>query len=153
LGVNFNTTRITSLAPRVSNKPLLNAQQIAYLTTGTPKNKIIIGGVWHYDKWGVSLHETRYGPTSAQETYYSGPNTASTTVFLPLTFGPCYITDLEVRYDVTRRFVVAMGATNLFNTYPGKLPAVAQAEGNQYDTTTAQIGLDPRRRALTPVQS
>ena len=61
LGVNLNTTSVTRVANGANGQPELNAQQIAWLTTATPKNKIIVGGTWHLDKWGVSLHETRFG--------------------------------------------------------------------------------------------
>ena len=142
LGVNVNNTSITHLAPGANGQPLLNAQQIAYLTTGTPKSKIIIGGTWSFGKWGVSLHETRFGSTSAQETYFTGPNAGSVSVFIPFTNKAEYTTDLEVRYAVTKGFQVALGAKNLFNEYPNKLPLSAQYAGVQYDSTTSAIGYD-----------
>lgn len=142
LGINFNTTSLTRLAAGANGKPLLNAQQIAYLTTGTPKNKIILGGVWNYGKWGLSLHETRYGSTSAQESYRTGPNAGSVTVFIPFTSKAEYTTDIEARYSVTKHFNVAVGARNLFNAYPTKMPVAAQYAGAVYDTTTSPIGID-----------
>lgn len=142
LGINFNTTSLTRLATGANGKALLNAQQVAYLTTGTPKNKIILGGVWNYGKWGLSLHETRYGSTSAQESYRTGPNAGSVTVFIPFTNKAEYTTDIEARYSVTKHFNVAVGARNLFNAYPNKLPLAAQYAGAVYDTTTSPIGID-----------
>jgi iron complex outermembrane receptor protein len=87
LGVNFNTTKVTQVGTNASGGPLLNAQQIAFLSSATPKNKIILGGTWHLDKWAVSLHETRFGSTSGEATIYSGPNAFSTTTFIPLSYG------------------------------------------------------------------
>lgn len=142
LGLNVNNTTLTHLAPGANGQPMLNAQQIAYLTTGTPRNKIILGGVWNYGRWGVSLHETRYGTTSAEESYRTGPNAGSVTVFIPFTNKAEYTTDIEARYKVTKQFEVALGARNLFNEYPNKLPPAAQYAGAVYDTTTSAIGVD-----------
>ncbi|CAN0620840.1 iron complex outermembrane recepter protein [Burkholderia multivorans] len=140
LGVNFNTTSVTRAGRNANGTPQLNAQQIAWLTTSTPKNKIIIGGTWHLDKWAVTLHETRFGPTSSEETYFVGPNAFSTTQFLSFRNAAKYTTDVEVRYDVTKRFQIAIGALNLFDAKPSELPYQAQLEGIRYDSTASTIG-------------
>jgi iron complex outermembrane receptor protein len=140
MGVNLNTTSVTHVATGANGQPELNAQQIAWLSTSTPKNKIIIGGTWHHDEWGVSLHETRYGSTSSEETYIVGPNAFSTTQFLHFTNAARYLTDIEVRYNVTKKFQIAVGANNLFDVYPSKLPYEAQLEGAQYDAFASTIG-------------
>lgn len=142
LGVNFNDTAVTHVATGVNGAPQLNAQQIAWLTTATPKNKIIIGGTWRLDKWGVSLHETRFGATSSEETYIVGPNAFSTTQFLHFENAARYVTDIEVRYDVTKKFQIAVGANNLFDVYPTRLPYAAQLEGAQYDSFASTIGVN-----------
>lgn len=142
LGINFNNTTLTHLAPGANGQPLLNAQQIAYLTSGTPKSKIIVGGVWNYGRWGLSLHETRYGTTSAEESYRTGPNAGSVSVFIPFTNKVEYTTDIEARYNATKRFEVAVGARNLFNAYPNQLPLAAQYAGANFDSTTSAIGIN-----------
>ncbi|WP_322047319.1 TonB-dependent receptor [Paraburkholderia sp. J67] len=142
LGVNLNTTSVTSVAKGANGAPTLNAQQIGWLTTSTPKNKIIIGGTWHRDKWGVSLHETRYGSTSSELTYIVGPNAFSTTQFQHVENAARYVTDVEVRYDVTKKFQIAVGANNLFDVYPSKIPYVNQLEGVQYDGYASNIGVN-----------
>jgi iron complex outermembrane receptor protein len=142
LGVNLNTTSVTRVANGPNGRPELNAQQISWLSTATPKNKIIVGGNWRLDKWGVSLHETRFGATSSEETYIVGPNAFSTTQFLHFDNAARYVTDLEVRYDVTKKFQIAVGANNVFNVYPSKLPYEAQLEGTQYDAFASTIGED-----------
>jgi iron complex outermembrane receptor protein len=142
LGVNFNTTSVTHIATGANGAPALNAQQIGWLTTSTPKNKIIIGGTWRRDKWAVTLHETRFGETSGQETYIVGPNAFSTTQFIHFENAARYVTDVEVRYDVTKKFQIAVGANNLFDVYPTKLPYQAQLEGAQYDAFASTIGVN-----------
>ncbi|MEX3845443.1 TonB-dependent receptor plug domain-containing protein [Paraburkholderia sp. BR10882] len=142
LGVNLNTTSVTHVATGANGAPALNAQQIGWLTTSTPKNKIIIGGTWRRDKWTVTLHETRFGETSSQGTYFSGPNAFSTTQFIHVENAARYVTDVEVRYDVTKKFQIAVGANNLFDVYPTKLPYQAQLEGAQYDAFASTIGVN-----------
>ncbi|WP_245643773.1 TonB-dependent receptor plug domain-containing protein [Paraburkholderia oxyphila] len=142
LGVNLNTTSVTHVATGANGAPELNAQQIGWLTTSTPKNKIIIGGTWKRDKWAVSVHETRFGTTSGEETYIVGPNAFSTTQFIHFQNAARYVTDVEVRYDVTKKFQIAVGANNLFDVYPSKLPYEAQLEGAQYDAFASTIGVN-----------
>jgi iron complex outermembrane receptor protein len=142
VGINLNDTALKRLAQGANGQPLLNGQQIDFLTTGTPKSKIVVGGVWQLGKWGLSLHETRYGTTSAQESYRTGPNAGSVTVFIPFTNSVEYTTDIEARYTVTKRFQVAVGARNLFDARPNKMPLAAQYAGTVYDSTTSAIGID-----------
>ncbi|WP_155648637.1 TonB-dependent receptor plug domain-containing protein [Burkholderia pseudomultivorans] len=142
LGINFNTTSVTRIGRDNNGNALLNAQQVAYLTSSTPKNKIVVGGTWHLDKWAVSLHESRYGTTSGEESIWSGPNAYSTTTFVHFKNAARYITDLEVRYAVTRKFEIAVGANNLFNAYPTTLPANTQFLGTKYDIVSSPIGVN-----------
>jgi iron complex outermembrane recepter protein len=141
-GVNLNTTSVTHVATGANGAPVLNAQQTGWLTTSTPKNKIIIGSTWRRDKWAVSVHETRFGTTSGEETYIVGPNAFSTTQFIHFENAARYVTDVEVRYDVSKKFQIAVGANNLFDVYPTKLPYEAQLEGAQYDAFASTIGVN-----------
>ncbi|MRW90466.1 TonB-dependent receptor [Duganella sp. FT80W] len=137
---NINTSKVTRVGVDGNGKTLLNAQQVGYLTTATPKNKLILGGVWTLDPWGVSLHATRYGKTSTEATFYTGPNIYSTSVFNHVENAPKTLVDLEVRYAVSKQWQVAAGANNLFNVYPSKLPETNRYLGvYQYDTSSAQI--------------
>jgi hypothetical protein len=77
----------------------------------------------------VTLHETRYGKTSNEETYIVGPDAFSTSQCLHFDNAARYITDLEVRYDVTQSFQGALGTQNLFDVRPNTRPYEAQLEG------------------------
>ncbi|WP_341772034.1 hypothetical protein [Burkholderia gladioli] len=88
----------------------------------------------------MTIHETRFGPTTSEETYIVGPNAFSTTQFLRFRNAAKYTTDIEVRYDLTKRFQVALGAINLFDAKPSELPYEAQLEGIRYDSAAATIG-------------
>lgn len=140
LGLNLNTTSVDHSAKDLNGNPLLNAQQVAWLTTTTPRNRISLGTVWSVNSWDVSLHETRFGQTSAEQYYTSGPNMFSTTVFSHFINTPKYVTDLELRYTVSQQLRIAVGANNLFNVYPSRLPLNNQLLGLLYDPYAAQIG-------------
>ena len=143
LGANVNTSSILRTAVDTNGRPLLNAQQAGYLTTSTPKNKVILGGVWSQGPWGVSLHATRYGKTATEATFYSGPNIYSTSVFNHIENAPRTLTDLEVRYAVSKKLQLALGANNLFDVYPSKVPAASRYLGvYQYDTAASQTGFN-----------
>jgi iron complex outermembrane receptor protein len=140
LSANINNSKVTRVGIDGNGKTLLNAQQIGYLTTATPKNKLIVGGAWTLNDWSVSLHATRYGKTATEATFYAGPNIYSTTVFNHIENSPKTVTDLEVRYAVSKKWQLAGGANNLFNVYPSKVPAISRYLGvYQYDTASAQI--------------
>jgi iron complex outermembrane receptor protein len=140
LSANVNTSKVTKVANDGNGNTLLNGQQVGYLTTATPKNKLIVGGVWTLDDWSVSLHATRYGKTATEATFYAGPNIYSNTVFNHIENKPKTLTDLEVRYAVTKKLQLAAGANNLFDVYPTKVPAISRYLGvYQYDTAAAQI--------------
>jgi iron complex outermembrane recepter protein len=138
LAANINNTSVTKIGIN-HGVAELNQQQTAWLTSAAPKNKIIVGGNWRLGKWGVSLHETRYGSTSDYQTYITGPYAFSTTHFQYFRNSAKYTTDLEVRYNVTKTFQIAAGADNLFNAKPSTLPEDAWFSGSQYDAYGAQI--------------
>ena len=140
VSANISNSKVTKVGIDGNGKTLLNAQQIGYLTTATPKNKLIVGGAWTLDQWGVSLHATRYGKTATEATFYSGPNIYSTSVFNHIENAPKTLTDLEVRYAVSKKLQIAGGANNLFNVYPTKVRSISRYLGvYQYDTAAAQI--------------
>jgi iron complex outermembrane receptor protein len=140
VSANINNSKVTKVANDRNGRPLLNAQQVGYLTTATPKNKLIVGGAWNLNQWSVSLHATRYGKTATESTFYAGPNIYSTSVFNHIENAPKTVTDLELRYAVTKKLQLAAGANNLFDVYPSKVPAISRYLGvYQYDTAAAQI--------------
>lgn len=141
LSANLNTTRVTHLVTE-NGEPILNVQQIDYLTSTTPKSKVIVGGTWHQGKWSVTLHETRWGATTDQLTYEVGPESAVAGAFYPWRNAALYTTDFEVRYSVTTRLQVALGANNALDRYPSKIPYVTALEGQLYDAQSSQFGYD-----------
>ena len=142
-GLNANFTRITHANSLGDGMPELTAQNIAYLTTSTPKNRLILGGRWHRGRWDVLLHEQRFGQTIDELTYFEGPNAFSTTDFFRFYNRPRWITNVEVGYRLIKRLRAALGANNLFDAYPTRIPAQNGYNGSEpYDSDASQIGID-----------
>lgn len=133
---NYNRTILTRLGLDGNGNPLLDAQQIADLTSASPQSKIIVGGVWKYAGFSASLHEIRYGKSAPLDQYYTGPNAFSITTFYESVNQPKYVTNLELGYE-WRGLQWAVGANNLFNVYPKELPPAQRYIGTAlYDAYT-----------------
>ena len=141
--LNANYSRITHANSLADGSSALTAQNIAYLTTSTPKNRLTIGGRWHWERWDLLLHEQRYGETIDELTYFEGPTAYSTTDFFRFFNRPRWITNVEVDYRPIRHLRLALGANNLFDEYPTRIPAQNGYYGSEpYDSDASQIGID-----------
>ncbi len=115
LGFNWNNTKITHVASNPSqlakaNLTLFDRASRGAITVAVPKTKLILGLDWTIDRWRVNLRETRYD----QNEYLSDIISADQH------FDAVWVTDLEVNYGITQSVNLAVGANNLFNTYPSK---------------------------------
>ncbi|MFS3134103.1 TonB-dependent receptor plug domain-containing protein [Gluconacetobacter sacchari] len=146
VAINLNRTRLSHQADSATGQPLLSAQSIAYITTAYPRSKMIFGGRFTRDAWTVGLHEIRYGQTTSELTYYTGAaNTGSlsSTVFLPFRNTPKFVTNLDITYRANRNWSFTLGANNLFDARPSRVP-----DGNrylgvpQYYMSTSQLGMN-----------
>lgn len=141
--LNANYSRITHANTLANGLPDLTAQNIAYLTTSTPKNRITVGGRWHGGRWDLLLHEQRFGETIDELTYFAGPNAYSTTDFFRFYNRPRWITNTEIGYRPVSHLRVALGANNLFDNHPTRIPAQNGYYGSEpYDSDASQIGID-----------
>ncbi len=114
-GYNYNQTDITHIIPNPSQLSALGASFVlfdrlsqGYLTKAFPKDKISLGANWTWNDLNVNLRETRYGEYTILQNVPANDRT----------FDAAWITDLEVAYRVNHQVTVAVGANNLFNTYP-----------------------------------
>ncbi|MXV43971.1 TonB-dependent receptor [Saccharibacter sp. 17.LH.SD] len=143
LALNLNRTRIHHIATDGNGNPQLNAQQIGYLTTASPRSKIILNAYWTIGKWNVNVRQTRYGQTTSNLTYEdSAPANLqySQTQFRHFVNPPAWLTDLEVGYQATRRIHVAVGANNIFNVRPRRTPPENSYLGTlHYDNNSSGI--------------
>ena len=141
--LNANYIRIRHADSLEDGLSDLTAQNIAYLTTSTPKNRITVGGRWHGGRWDLVLHEQRFGETIDELTYFEGPDAFSTTDFFRQYNRPRWITNVEVGYRPVRHLRLALGANNLFDDHPTRIPAQNGYDGSErYDSDASQIGID-----------
>ncbi|MFC4294267.1 TonB-dependent receptor plug domain-containing protein [Novosphingobium tardum] len=92
---------------------------------GQPKDKIVLSLDGDISSFGFTARTTRYGKVlSPGSTLPAAPNQASFTAPGPddVTLSPKWITDLELRYDLGEKYHLAIGADNVFDVYPDRLP-------------------------------
>nr|WP_243429819.1 TonB-dependent receptor [Acetobacter sacchari] len=146
--INLNRTRLTHEGVSASGQPLLTAQSVAYITTAYPRSKMIWGGRFTSadGKWSVGVHEIRWGQTTSELSVYSGATNSSVANaynFLQFHNTPKFVTNLEITYRVTPKLAFTLGANNLFDARPSRVP-----DGNrylgvpQYYMSTSQLGMN-----------
>ncbi|MGY4396844.1 iron complex outermembrane receptor protein [Sphingomonas sp. UYAg733] len=112
-GYNYNTTKITSrnvLSP-IPGVTLFGRQESLRLEQGQPRTKLNLGLDWIAGIAGATLRTNRYGEV------LSPGGVAVNDVVLQ----PKWITDAEIRVT-PGQFELAIGANNLFDVYPTRVP-------------------------------
>jgi iron complex outermembrane receptor protein len=95
-------------------------------TLGTPRNKFIANVAWEKGPAALNLRATRYGSVTQVNASATG---------LDASIDPKVIVDLDASYRLTSGIKLAVGANNLFNIYPNRLPVSLQGSGfSQYNT-------------------
>lgn len=114
-GYNRNRTRITDRAALATlpGLTLFGRQESLRLEEGQPRTKINLGVDWDYDILGATVRSNRYGRVLSP-----GP-AANTDIVLE----PKWITDIELRLKAVQGLELAVGANNVFDVYPTRLPA------------------------------
>jgi len=148
---NLNRTRLHHNGISTIGKPLLNEQTIAYITTATPRSKIILNALWTIGRWDVNIRQSRYGETTNMMTYQDWTPASATCAsggalrYSNSCFGqfkntPRWLTDLEVGYKITSRVHASIGVNNVFNVRPRRLPGnLVPAGGSMYDQFSNQV--------------
>lgn len=117
-GFNYNKTKLQRIlaAPgplaTVPGIVLFGRQERIRLTDGQPRTKINLGLDWDWDWLGATVRTNRYGKVTA----------AGADAFGDVELEPKWITDLEVRGEVSETLQLAIGANNVFDVYPTKTP-------------------------------
>lgn len=123
VGFNVNNTDITDrrtfsgfTAARLFARP-----ESFRLTDGQPSNKLNVGLDWEVGKFGLTFRANRYG-----EVFLPGPSLditiAKGSAPGDITLSPKWVADLELRFKPFDAMQVALGANNLFDEYPDRLP-------------------------------
>jgi iron complex outermembrane receptor protein len=115
-----NRSTITKVKASAANFTPLAARQ---LVDQTPRYRLALGSNWSRDKWAVNLLNTLYGP-------YEEPVNNT----LNEEFNPKFVTDLDISYRINDHVRVAVGANNLFNIYPTRVPDAILAKTANVDS-------------------
>lgn len=132
-GYNINDTKITDrrtfsgfTAQRLFARP-----ESFRLTDGQPSNKLNVGLDWEKGPAGLTLRANRYGsvflPVGGVNDITIGKGDAPGDI----TLSPKWVVDLELRYKLFDKVGLAVGANNLLDEYPDRLP-VGTVDGFNY---------------------
>jgi iron complex outermembrane receptor protein len=95
---------------------LVDPIQASNLTSATPRLKVSLAALYFKDDWEVTLRETFYGHTNQVQNY-------GQSLYYDFQTSATVITDLDIGYNLTPSLKIDVGAQNLFNQYPNKIPA------------------------------
>lgn len=123
-GYNYNTTKITDRAvlpnPLLQGSPLFGRQESYRLTDSQPRTKLNLSADWDLGIVGATVRANRFGSVW---TAVNGALTAPLgTVAGDFKLTPKWVTDVEVRVHPIQQVTLAVGADNVFDTYPDRLP-------------------------------
>jgi iron complex outermembrane receptor protein len=133
LSANYNDTAVT----KSKLGTLFNSQSIDTIENASPKFKSVFSTNFTSGGFSANLRATYYSKT----TQLVQPNSFSTTPrpvadifggpgYYEAKVKPAVIFDLELAYDVTEYFNIAVGANNLFDKKPEVPPFVADFDPN-----------------------
>lgn len=110
LAYNYNDTEVTKFDPdAVSPNQIIDAENLA------PHHRANLQAIWSTGSWTVGASPHYYG-SWRDETDYPGQ-----------TFSAKFTVDADVSYRFLENYSVTVGGSNVFNTYPDKVDATADA--------------------------
>ncbi len=145
-GIDLNRTRLHHNGTDAFGNPFLTAQGVSYITTASPRSKIILDAFWRIGKFDVNLRQTRYGQSTDEVTYEDLAPAAlqfSGTQFAEFKNLPEWLTDLEVGYQIAPHWHAAIGANDIFNVRPRELPQeLSYLNVAHYDQTSSTVPIN-----------
>jgi iron complex outermembrane receptor protein len=129
IAANYNKVeviKINQVPAQLLPQTLLDRTAISDLETASPKVRVNLGALWKIGNWTVNLREAIYGTSSEWQHADGSSNYYLTKISTKA------ITDLEVGYKLNNAWSLAVGANNLFNTYPNGINPglLAEQRGN-----------------------
>lgn len=140
-GYNLNNTTITDrrIFSGFTADRLFARQESFRLTDGQPSNKFNVGLTWDREPFGISLNANRFGsvflPDGVTTATVNGLASSSTNPQIrndvnvakgdapgDITLSPKWVVDMEIRFNPTEAVQLAIGANNLLDEYPDRLP-------------------------------
>ena len=106
LAYNYNETKVTKFDPAI-----ISDSQRADIAGTIPKHRATFSANYSIGDFAITARENFYSSFILQD------------AFPGQTFGSKFTTDLEASYTVAEHYTLAVGASNLFNTYPDKIKA------------------------------
>ena len=145
LTANYNKTKITRLGSPPSNVNqgvlLLDAAAQSTLINTTPKFRAVASALWTIGDFSLSLRESYYGSSYQLIQNPQRPN------FEKAVVKASFLTDIEASYKLFGNLSLSLGANNLFNVYPTKLPKALRDA--QYATSSLSYATQyPRESPL-----
>lgn len=123
-GYNYNETKIIRRAalpnPVLSNVPLFGRQESFRLTDSQPRTKLNLSADWDLGVIGATVRANRFGSVWTAVNGDLAAPLGSVAGDFRLT--PKWVTDVEVRLHPIEQVTLAVGADNVFDTYPDRLP-------------------------------
>jgi iron complex outermembrane receptor protein len=150
LGANFNSTDVTRV-PRIAQLAGLNPAPVLFdrfnvltFEEGTPKDKLTASVNWSLDRFGATLHVTRYGDVLSPDTAATFASVATTGVANDIELGAKTVVDLEGRVTLPHGIKVALGAENLFDVYPDANTPLVNTTGTSSFSNYSPFGRSGR---------
>jgi iron complex outermembrane receptor protein len=107
-------TRVLNPPSQILPQTLLNETALSFLTTASPKYRLIAAALWEAGKWTVDLRELIYGQSSER---IQGDDGA----FYTVKVNTAPITNLDVSYRPVNAVKLSVGANNLLNRFPNQV--------------------------------
>ncbi len=140
LNVNRNKIdkRLNALGPLAAIPGLVLFGRVEGIrfTDGQPKDKLVLSADGTFGPFGINARTTRYGKVISPGAATPVADATSLTLYGPddVFLQPKWISDFEIRYTFKSHATFAIGADNLFDVYPTRLPTGNRpaAIGGQY---------------------
>ena len=92
---------------QISPDVVFSSQDISIIEEWQPEDRVSLSGLYHLDRWMVSLAFNRYGEYTIQD---GGEQT----------YGAEILTDLNIIYSLDNGLSFNVGGNNIFDVYPDK---------------------------------
>lgn len=92
----------------IDQDSLFDANEFRRFEEGSPKTKLNLGASWFWKSLSVTARTTRYGKTVEPSNILDRVEVLSA----------AWVTDLDVKFDITENIALSIGANNLLDVYP-----------------------------------
>ncbi|MFC5459953.1 TonB-dependent receptor plug domain-containing protein [Massilia niabensis] len=140
--LGFNKTEVEarrSQSPVLTGAQLFDDAQVTLIERGQPRQHHVVAADYTTGPWNVNTRASYFGEVQGQ---------GFTAPFIQ-TWEAKWLVDMSVRYAFTKRLTLAVGANNLFDTYPTEWDKVRAAPFPQLGFThcweTCPIGINGRQ--------